>query len=298
MVQTKTMNRVQLPKYAAGSAAGVAAARMECMQVWGGSETADTAVSTTGLDVWLYSKPYGNLDEGGDVYFLSSCSSGRITRLLLADVSGHGEHVLELARRLRVLMGHHINHVNQETLVRSINQELTSIGDASTFATGLIATFFVPTATLTLSNAGHPAPLLLNARRGEWRTLEQAPTSEKLSDVPLGMFERSNYTQVGVSMEAEDLLLWYTDGLEDCVNEQGEALGREGISTLITNMGRLEPGQIIPNLLQRVTAMSDSNLTDDDVTILLIRQNGASVPLRDNLLAPFRYLSGLLGSRP
>ena len=277
---------------------GQAAGRMQCMQVWGGTGVADTAVSTTGLDVWLYSKPYGNLDEGGDVYYLSSCSSGRITRLLLADVCGHGESVLELARSLRALMGRHINHINQSSLVRSINKEFVSMGDASTFATGLIATFFVPTATLTLTNAGHPSPLLLSARRGEWRAVEQTAMSARLSDVPLGMFETTRYTQSVVKMEAEDLLLWYTDGLEECIDEQGKMLGREGISALVANMGHLEPGPLIQRLLRRVTAMSAKNLTEDDVTILLIRQNGASIPLRDNLLAPFRYLSGFLGVRP
>jgi hypothetical protein len=41
--------------------------------------------------------------------------------------------------------------------------------------------------------------------------------------------------------------------------------------------------------------MNDRNLLDDDVTVLLVRPNGASVPFRDNVLAPFRYLLSLAG---
>ena len=43
--------------------------------------------------------------------------------------------------------------------------------------------------------------------------------------------------------------------------------------------------------------VSARNLAADDVTIALVRANGASVPLRDNLLAPMRYLSDLVGQQ-
>ena len=63
---------------------------MQCMEVWGGNQTADSGVIMAGLDAWVYSKPFGGADGGGDVYYVSSCATGRITRLLVADVSGHG----------------------------------------------------------------------------------------------------------------------------------------------------------------------------------------------------------------
>ena len=121
------------------------------MRVWGGSGVVDAAVSTTGLDVCLYCKPFGGDREGGDVYHVSSCSSGRITRVVLADVRGHGEGVVSLSKGLRRLVQRYIDHIDHGTLVRSINQAFVSVGDASAFATGLIATFFLPTSTLALT---------------------------------------------------------------------------------------------------------------------------------------------------
>lgn len=274
------------------------------MQVWGGSGVADTAVSTTGLDVCLYCKPFGGDREGGDVYYLSSCSSGRITRLVLADVRGHGEGVVSLSNNLRRLVQRYIDHIDHGTLVRSINRAFVSVGDASTFATGLIATFFVPTSTLALTNAGHPPPLLFRAESRQWGPLVDATSPAKKpaasaapGDVPLGMFESASYAKTQVKLTPDDLLLCYTDGLEECVDEQGEMLGPEGIRRLVAGTEDLAPGEIIPEIVRAVTAMSDTNLTGDDVTILLIRPNSASVPMRDNLFAPFRYLSNLLGMR-
>jgi hypothetical protein len=58
---------------------------MQCMEVWGGNALIDTSVSISGLDAWVYSKPFENGEAGGDVHYVSSCATGRITRLLLAD---------------------------------------------------------------------------------------------------------------------------------------------------------------------------------------------------------------------
>jgi len=54
-----------------------------------------------GLDAWVSSQPEGHAVAGGDVYYFSSCASGRITRILLADVSGHGELIARTAAGLR-----------------------------------------------------------------------------------------------------------------------------------------------------------------------------------------------------
>ena len=56
------------------------------MEVWGGSQLTARGVELGGLDAWVYSKPFGHAKRGGDVYYASSCATGRISRLLLADV--------------------------------------------------------------------------------------------------------------------------------------------------------------------------------------------------------------------
>src|ERR1700686_1740106 len=64
--------------------------RMQCMEVWSGSQLTTRGVAFGGLDTWVYSKPYAQARSGGDVYYASSCATGRISRLLLADVAGQG----------------------------------------------------------------------------------------------------------------------------------------------------------------------------------------------------------------
>jgi hypothetical protein len=92
---------------------------MSCMEVWGGSQLTERGVAFGGLDAWVYSKPYGQARRGGDVYYASSCATGRITRLLLADVAGHGTSVAATAADLRLLMRRFVNCLDQTELVRS-----------------------------------------------------------------------------------------------------------------------------------------------------------------------------------
>src|SRR5215212_60420 len=107
---------------------------MQCMEVWGGNQVVDKSVSMAGLDAWVYCRPYGKSDDGGDVYYVSSCATGRITRLLVADVSGHGAAVCDVAGQLRSLMRRHVNQIDQSRFVASMNRQFTEMSSSGCFA--------------------------------------------------------------------------------------------------------------------------------------------------------------------
>ena len=134
--------------------------RMQCMEVWGSNRAVEANVTMTGLDVWAFSRPFEKGEQGGDVYYLSSCASGRISRLLLADVSGHGAEVAATAESLRDLMRRHVNYIDQTRLAEKVNQEFSASAENGRFATAVLVTFFAPKRSLSVSNAGHPDPLI------------------------------------------------------------------------------------------------------------------------------------------
>ena len=65
--------------------------RMVCMEVWGGNRPVHRAFQLAGLKAWIYSRPYEGAAARGDVYFLSSCASGRITRLYVIASPGNSD---------------------------------------------------------------------------------------------------------------------------------------------------------------------------------------------------------------
>src|SRR5271155_3426882 len=152
---------------------------MQCMEVWGGSQLTERGVQLGGLDAWVYSKPFGQAQRGGDVYYASSCATGRISRLLLADVAGHGNSVAATAADLRTLMRRFVNRLDQKEFVRLLNQQFVALSRTGSFATAVVTTFFAPSRRLLVSNAGHPRPVLYRAAQHQWTLLGQDGADDK-----------------------------------------------------------------------------------------------------------------------
>lgn len=271
---------------------------MQCMEVWGGSQLATRSVEMGGLDAWVYSKPFGQAQRGGDVYYASSCATGRITRLLLADVSGHGTSVASTAADLRTLMRRFVNRLDQTEFVRLLNQQFTALSQAGTFATAVVATFFAPSQRLIVCNAGHPRPLLYQAAQGQWTLMGSDGPGEpaKPSNIPFGILDVTEYEQLDVELGSGDCVLAYTDALIEARDADGEMLGEAGLLRIMRLLGDTEPQKLTETLLREIADRHPENLTEDDVTVLVVRANGRKprVSLKDKIWAQFRFLGSLI----
>ena len=59
---------------------------MNCMEVFGGHGETSNQIKRPGLNVWVRSQPrQDTIAGGGDLYLISSCASGRITRMSHCD---------------------------------------------------------------------------------------------------------------------------------------------------------------------------------------------------------------------
>src|SRR5271169_733946 len=255
--------------------------QMTCMEVWGGSQLTTRGVEMGGLDAWVYSKPFGDAQRGGDVYYASSCATGRVTRLLLADVAGHGISVASTAADLRTLMRRFVNRLDQTEFVRLLNRQFSALSKDGVFATAVVTTFFEPTRRMTVCNAGHPRPLLYRAAQQRWdfighhaRDRATAKPKGGPSNLPLGMLEISGYDQFDLELEPGDCMFSYTDSLMESNASSGEMLGELGVLRILRLIGGAEPRTLIDKLLREIAERYPLNLTEDDVTVLVVRANG------------------------
>lgn len=271
---------------------------MACMEVWGGNQATERSFSMLGLETWIYSLPYQQAAGGGDVYYISSCATGRITRLLIADISGHGASVAATGERLRDLMRRHVNHIEQRQFLAEMNREFGEVRHSGGFATAVAASFFSPDGRIAVTNAGHPPPLIYSGRTRHWAILDTSgdETATGLSDFPLGMLEEMEYGEIGIDATPGDLLIFYTDSLIESRNAGGEMLGPKGLLDLVLTIDATQPGVLIPELLGRIAKLFPENLTDDDVTVLVVRPTGkgTAVPFSNRLKAPWLFLRGCI----
>src|SRR4051812_30709903 len=200
---------------------------MQRMEIWGGNQAVESVVSTPGLDVWVYSRPYLGPARGGDVHYVSLCGGGIVTRMIVADVSGHGESVAEFSGSLRGLMRKNINRKSQARLVMALNQQFAALAQLRRFATPVVAPHLPHRDRLALCNAGHPRPLWYRAAPREWTLLtpQVGEPTPGASNLPLGLDDATPYDQFAVQLGRGDLVVLYTDALIEASDAAGQMLG-------------------------------------------------------------------------
>jgi serine phosphatase RsbU (regulator of sigma subunit) len=274
------------------------AQHMQCMEVWGGSQLTNRGVEFSGLDAWVYSKPYQEAESGGDIYYASSCATGRITRLLLADVSGHGHSVADMAADLKTLMRRFVNRLDQTEFVSLLNKQFSEQSRRGIFATAIATTFFAPSRRLMVCNAGHPRPLFYREATKNWDLLGDhgEAVDFKPRNLPLGIIPMTEYEQFDVELEPGDCVISYTDALIESLDAGGEELGEVGLLKIVHSLSDVEPHHLIEAVLKEIAERYPTNLSEDDVTMLVVQANGRElqVPFQDKLRAAGRFAGSLV----
>src|SRR6185295_7607867 len=153
--------------------------RLECAETWAGNERAASLVELPGMEAWVHSVPAGPGAAGGDVHYVSVCPSCIVSRIALADVSGHGKAVELLGDTLRELMQHYLRALEQVGLMRDLNQAVQEELDEVHYATMVAVGWHGRRGLLVVTNAGHPPPFWYRAARDEWNWLEMQRASER-----------------------------------------------------------------------------------------------------------------------
>ena len=257
---------------------------MQCMEIWGGNQAVESAVSTPGIDVWVYSRPYQGALRGGDVHYVSLCGGGVITRMIVADVSGHGESVAEFSGMLRSLLRRNINRKSQARLVAVLNQQFAAHAQLRRFATAIVATYLADRDQLTLSNAGHPRPLWYHAAVGQWSLLlprtgaERAPEHGSAANLPLGLDDATPYDEIALDLGRGDLVVLYTDALSEASDTSGKMLGEAGLLEIARSLDVRDPAGFGWALLDAISRHREGKAADDDTTLLVLHHNAGPTP--------------------
>ena len=82
--------------------------RLMCTELWGGIRSIDSEVSAGQVIGSIYSTACCDGGKGGDIYYFGVCKGGIISRLAIADVTGHGEAVSEISQYVYEILKAHI----------------------------------------------------------------------------------------------------------------------------------------------------------------------------------------------
>ena len=247
---------------------------MACLEIRGGNHRESYSVELPGLSAWISCKPLTPATEGGDLHYLTVCSQGAISRVVLADVAGHGEVVASVAGRLQDALRKHVDTWDQTILVRELNDAFLAGARKVQFATAFLLGHYVQSGEMVFTNAGHVPPLWYRAAECRWLVLNHSTSYAKtIADLPLGIIAGTPYTQTAIQLNEGDLFVLYTDGISESRNAAGLELGSDHLASLASTVPVDRPDKAGQALLACVQMFRDTTPPEDDETIVVLRRN-------------------------
>ena len=245
--------------------------RLSCGQTWSGSGVTSGVMMLPGLEVWVQSMPAGKARAGGDVHYFSNCPECLVSRIALADVSGHGDNVVAFADALQHLMIKHLSALDQEALMRELNQVSRRALGSLHYATMLAVGWHSRRGLLVITNAGHPPPLWYRAALKRWTWLNIDRSSEKPAGVPLGLLDDIQYLRRVIKPESDDLVVLYSDGASEALDTAGTELGRDGLMALAERAAVQSAETCGQGLAESLASFRGGGAALDDQTVIVLR---------------------------
>ncbi|HEX5198817.1 MAG TPA: SpoIIE family protein phosphatase [Actinoplanes sp.] len=220
----------------------------------------DAPIKLPGLRVGVRYLPAEQAGRvGGDWYHAAPGPDGAVI-LAVGDVAGHGLCAAATMAKLRHALAALAVTTTSDpaTLLMHLNVLLctTGPGEAAPTATGVVARYEPAGRTLIWAQAGHPAPLL--ARDGSTAELPR-PAGPLLGALP-----RATYATATCTLEPDDLLVLYTDGLVEHRSGGVDA----GLGRVIELLDSLATGpRPMEDFLSRLRRANP----DDDTCVLAAR---------------------------
>ena len=262
------------------------------MEILGGRKADQISYVMPRLNMHIHSQiSKRGIEGGGEVHFVSACASGRITRVMLADICASPDIFEKLTSSMRRCLLRRINAIWQCRIVCETNQRLSEFAHEGAFATACLATYFSPTRTLTICNIGNPPALLFRAGEKAWTISRGEP---QIGDgggcEPIeGVLTQREYRHQRIKLSAGDIVVLLGNGFTQSSFSCGGLASHQKLLACLNDSPNCDPMSRLSHLIGLVF---DESEPPEDRTIIVCKATNTRVRFRDTLLAPFRWLRG------
>ena len=193
----------------------------------------------------------------GDLYDFIAVDE-RHVGTFVADVSGHGVPAALIASMVKVGVSSQARSASEPALLVGELNRILCADVRKAFVTATYLFFDADDRSVTVTNAGHPSPLLHRAAGG---TIEELGPHGVL----LGRFTAARYTSATYALASGDRIVAFTDGVTEARNARDEQFGEERLHEL------LRAGASSAAIADAVEAWrGDAGEDVDDVTVVVI----------------------------
>lgn len=201
----------------------------------------------------------------GDIYDFLKLDDYR-QGVLIADVSGHGVPAALIASMVKgAFRAQADNIAHPDRVLHGMNQILAGqLGHK--FVTAGCAFIDTQTGTLRYAGAGHPPLLILPGNSSECISLQE-------NGLILGPFQDATYSSIERPLTPGDRLLFYTDGILEATNANGDEFGEDSLQDFMVRHRALPAESFAEALLTAIrkwTGLGQRHSLEDDLTLVVL----------------------------
>lgn len=193
-----------------------------------------------GLDVVV-----GDISGKGISAALLMASTQATIRSGLMDGGGDGDQPSRMAR-----------------VVKEVNKQLYRRSSPELYSTLVLAHYDSESRLLSYCNAGHHPPLVFS---------NGSVSSLTIGGTVVGLFENWNYDGGQHQLQKGDLVVFFTDGVVEAADPEGEQLGTERVVETVSSNTFLTADDIQSLILEQVFAWSKGMEQGDDITVVCLK---------------------------
>jgi sigma-B regulation protein RsbU (phosphoserine phosphatase) len=214
-----------------------------------------------GYDIACFNRP--SAEVGGDYYDVMTLGAD-CYGLAIGDVVGKGIGAAMLMSNLQAVLRARAWSIKKPgDLLNHINADISGRVGEGRFITFCYFLLDSGGNILTYSNAGHNPPFLSRGR--QIKELE-------VSGIPLGIFDHSNYQDSEEHLSPGDVIVLYSDGITECVNERDEEFGEDRLKKVIAANSERNAHDISEAIVRAADAFREDAPSSDDITLVILKR--------------------------
>jgi serine phosphatase RsbU (regulator of sigma subunit) len=230
-----------------------------------------SALSVPGLSLVAHCEPAREV--GGDYYDYLPLDDTRVA-LLIADVAGKGTSAaLYMAELKGIILSLAERHSSPRALLLDVNRILARHLDTRSFITMIYAVVDLERHTLTYTRAGHCPLIYLPGPYSSRRDAQVLLPDGMVVGLNLDggdLFERQ-LEEVTLPLGPGDLCLFYTDGITEASNSDGDYFGEGRLGELLERHCDLTSEELRERILREVRSFTGSAVQQDDMTMIILK---------------------------
>ena len=206
-------------------------------------------------------------EVGGDFYDFHLLPEGRLG-LVVGDATGKGvPAALVMATTCGMLQvtAQALESSSPGEVLERVNEALLSRIPANMFVTCFYAILELKSGQLAYANAGHDLPYVQCPHRGEAEEL-------RARGMPLGLMPGMGYEEKEIVLDDGESVLFYSDGLVEAHDPEGEMFGFPRLGALVAEHGEGEA--LVEYLMDELYSfVGDGWEQEDDITLVALQRS-------------------------